>query len=78
LDSIGLNGKQVSNRLALVDSLKAHGSNAQERDVEPLSEDKVVVHELPIEDTQEDIKVITIPKDTRGQLKSLQPKQKAN
>jgi hypothetical protein len=46
LDSIGLNGKQVLNRLAIADSLKAQGSNAQERDVEPSSEDKVVVHEL--------------------------------
>jgi hypothetical protein len=28
LDSIGLDGKQVSNQLALADSLKAQGSNA--------------------------------------------------
>jgi hypothetical protein len=46
LDSIGLDGKQVLNRLAIADSLKAQGSNAQERDVEPSSKDKVVVHEL--------------------------------
>jgi hypothetical protein len=51
LDSIGLDGKQVLNHLALVDSLKAQGSNAQERDVEPSSGDKVVVQELQIEDT---------------------------
>jgi hypothetical protein len=31
LDSIGLDGKQVLNRLALADLLKAQGSNAQER-----------------------------------------------
>ena len=46
LDSIGLDGKQVSNRLALADSLKAQSLDAHERDVEPSSEDKVVVHEL--------------------------------
>ena len=46
LDSIGLDGKQVSNQLALADSLKDQGFNAQERDVEPSSEDKVVVHKL--------------------------------
>jgi hypothetical protein len=33
LDSIGLDGKQVLNRLALADSLKAQGSNAQEREM---------------------------------------------
>jgi hypothetical protein len=43
LDSIGLDGKQVSNQLTLADLLKAQGLNAQERDVEPLSGDKVVV-----------------------------------
>jgi hypothetical protein len=48
LDSIGLDGKQVLNRLAIANSLKAQGSNAQERDVEPSSEDKIVVHELQI------------------------------
>jgi hypothetical protein len=63
------------NRLAIVDSLKAQGSNAQERDVEPSSEDKVVVHKLQIEDTQEDSNVITIPEDTGGQVKSLQLEQ---
>jgi hypothetical protein len=51
LNSIGLDGKHISNRLALADSLKAQSSDTQERDVEPLSEDKVVVHELQIEDT---------------------------
>jgi hypothetical protein len=66
LDSIGLDGKQVLNRLEIVYSLKAQGSNAQERDVEPSSEDKVVVHELQIEDTQEDSNVIIVSKDTRG------------
>jgi hypothetical protein len=77
LDSIGLDGKQVSNRLALVDSLKAQGSNAQGRDVEPSSKDKVIVHELQIKDTQEDNNVITIPKDTGGHVKSLQLEQKS-
>jgi hypothetical protein len=52
LDSIGLVGKQVSNQLALANSLKAQGLNAQERNVEPSSEDKIVVHELQIKDTQ--------------------------
>jgi hypothetical protein len=51
LDSIGLDGNQVSNQLTLANSLKAQDSNTQERDVEPSSEDKVVVHELQIEDT---------------------------
>ena len=44
--------------------------------MEPSSEGKVVVDELQIEDIPEDNKVITVPEDTRGQLKSLQPKQK--
>jgi hypothetical protein len=66
LDSIGLDGKQVLNRLALADSLKAQGSNAQERDVEPLSKDKILVHELQIEDISKDNKVTTVPEDTRG------------
>ena len=56
--------KQVSNQLPLADSLKAQGSNAQERDVEPSSEDKVIVHELQIEDTLQDIEVIRNPEDT--------------
>jgi hypothetical protein len=64
------------NRLALADSLKAQGSNAQEREVEPSSEDKVVVHELQIEDTKENNNVITISDGTRGQVKSLQLEQK--
>jgi hypothetical protein len=76
LDSIGLDGKQVSNRLALADSFKAQGSNAQERDVEPSSGDKVVVQDLQVKDTQGDNNVIIISEDTRGQVKSLQLKQK--
>ena len=76
LDSIGLDGKQGSNRLALADSLKAQSLNTQERDVDPSSEAKVVVDELQIEDILEDNKVIIVLEDTRGQLKSLQPKQK--
>jgi len=44
--------------------------------VEPSSEGKVVVDELQIEDILEDNKVIIVPEDTGGQLKSLQPKQK--
>jgi hypothetical protein len=39
LNSIGLDGKQVLNRLALVDSFKAQGSNAQEREMESSSEE---------------------------------------
>jgi hypothetical protein len=66
LDSIGLDGKKVLNRLALADSLKAQGSNAQGRDVEPSSGDKVFVHELQIEDTQEDSNVTTIQKTLGG------------
>jgi hypothetical protein len=66
LGSIGLDGKQVSNRLALAYSLKAQGSNAQERDVEPSSGDKVVVQELQVEDVPEDSKVIIILGDTGG------------
>ena len=44
--------------------------------MEPSSEGKVVVDELQIEDILEDNKVITVPEDTGGQLKSLKPKQK--
>ena len=66
LDSIGHNGKQISNQLALADSLKAQRLNAQERDVEPSSEDKDLVHELPIEDISEDNKVIIVLEDTGG------------
>ena len=43
--------------------------------MEPSSEDKVVVHELQIKDILEDNEVIIVPKDTGGQVKSLQPKQ---
>jgi hypothetical protein len=71
LDSIGLDGKQVLNWLALPDSLKDQGLNAQERDVEPSSEDKVVVHELQIKDIPKDSKVIITLEGTRGQVKSL-------
>ena len=66
MDSIGLDGKQVSNWLALADSLKAQGLNGHKRDVEPSSEDKIIVHELKIEDILEDNKVITILEDTGG------------
>jgi hypothetical protein len=66
LDSIGHDGKQVSNQLVLVDSLKAQDSNAQERDVEPSSGYKVVVQELQVEDIPDDSKVITIPKKLKG------------
>ena len=66
LDSIGLDGKQVSNRLALVDSCKDQGLNAQERDVKPPSEDKVVVHELQIKNNPEDNEVIIVLEDTGG------------
>jgi hypothetical protein len=76
LDSIGLDGKHVSNRLTLDDSLKAQGSNAQERDVKPLSGYTVVVQELQIETIQEDSNVITILEETGGQVKSLQLEQK--
>jgi hypothetical protein len=34
--------------------------------VEPSSEDRVLVHELQIEDTQEDNNVIIVSEDTRG------------
>ena len=66
LDSIGFDGKQILNRLALADSLKAQGLNAQERDVEPSSEGKVVIDKLRIEDILEDSKVITVPEGTGG------------
>jgi hypothetical protein len=44
--------------------------------VKPSSEDKVVLHEMQIEDILEDNKVIIVSKDTRRQVKSLQLKQK--
>ena len=78
LDSIGLDGKQVLNRLVLADSLKAQSLNAQERDVEPSSEDKVVVHELKIEDIPEDNKVITVLEDNGGATKISPTKAKAD
>ena len=56
----------MANRFRIADSLKAQGSNAQERDVEPSSEDNVVVHGLQIGDILEDRKAITIPEDTGG------------
>ena len=46
--------------------------------MKPSSEDKVVVDELQIEDILEDIKVITTPEDTGGQVKSLQLKAKVD
>jgi hypothetical protein len=64
LDSISLDGKQVSDRLALANLLKDQDLNAQERDVEPSGEDKVVVHELQIKDIPKDSKVIIILEDT--------------
>jgi hypothetical protein len=66
LDSISLDGKQVSNQLALANSLKDQGLKAQERHVEPSSEDKVVVHEFQIKDISKHNKVIIIPEDTGG------------
>jgi hypothetical protein len=60
LDSIGLDGK-----------LKAQGSNDQEREVEPSSDDKVVVHQLQVEDILVDDNVTIISEDTGGQVKSL-------
>jgi hypothetical protein len=42
-----------------------------ERDVEPSDGDKVVIHELQIEDIPEDNKIITILEDTGGLVKSL-------
>jgi hypothetical protein len=64
LDLIGLDGKKVSNLLALANSL--NGSHAQERDVEPSSEEKFVVQELQFKDTQENNNVIIISEGTRG------------
>jgi len=66
LDSIGLDGKHILNQLALADSLKAQGLNAQERDVKPSSEDKVVVYELKIGDILEDNKVLQFQKTLVG------------
>jgi len=66
LDSIGLDGKQVLNRLALADSLKDQSSNVQEGDLEPSSEGKIVVHEAQIEDVSEDNNVTPILEDTGG------------
>ena len=45
--------------------------------MEPSSEDKVVVPELQVEDIPKDNKVITILKETGGQVKSLQLKQRS-
>ena len=56
----------MANRFRIADSLKAQGSNAQERDVEPSCEDNVVVHGLQIGDILEDSEAITIPEDTGG------------
>jgi hypothetical protein len=70
-DSISFDGKQVLNRLALADSLKAQGLNAQEKDVEPSNEDKVIVHQLQVEYISVDYNVATILEDTGGQVKYL-------
>ena len=56
----------MANRFRIADSLKAQGSNAQERDVEPSSVDKVVVQEVQIEDILEDNNVTPISEDTGG------------
>lgn len=66
LDSIGLDAKYVFNWLPLVDSLKAQGSNAQEKYVDPLSRHMVVIHELQIRYIPQDMKVITILVDIEG------------
>jgi hypothetical protein len=44
--------------------------------VEPSSEDKVVVHQLQVEDISVDDNVTTISEDTGGQVKSLRLEQK--
>ena len=77
LDSIGLDGKQILNRLALANSFKDQGLNVQERDADLSSEDKFVVHKLPIEGIPEDNNVITIIEDT-GVGKISPTKTKAN
>jgi hypothetical protein len=48
---------------------------AQEKDVEPSSNDKVVVHQLHVEDISVDDNVTTILEDTEGQVKSLRLEQ---
>jgi hypothetical protein len=50
---------------------------AQEKDVEPSSDDKVVVHQLQVEDILVDDNVTTILEDTGGQVKSLRLEQKS-
>jgi hypothetical protein len=69
LDSSGLNGKHVLNQLPLTDSLTTQGPNAQERYVEPSSEDNVIVHEFQIEGILEDNDVVAVPEDVREQMK---------
>lgn len=76
LDLSGLSGRQVLNQLPLTDSLTTQGPNAQERYVEPSSEDNVIVHEFQIEGILEDNDVVVIPEDVREQMKSLQLKQR--
>jgi hypothetical protein len=49
---------------------------AQEKDVEPSSDDKVVVHQLQVEDISVDDNGTTISEDTGGQVKSLRLEQK--
>ena len=68
---IGLNGKKVLNRPRLADLLKAQGSEAQQRDVKPSSEDKVIVLELQIGDIIEDNKVVTTPENIGGGKQNL-------
>ena len=63
---IGFNGKKVSNRPRLTDLLKAQGSEAKQRDMEPFSKDKVIVLELQIGDIIEDNKVVTTPENIGG------------
>jgi hypothetical protein len=50
---------------------------AQEKDVEPSSDDKVVFHQLQVEDISVDDNVTIILEDTRGQVKSLRLEQKS-
>jgi hypothetical protein len=49
---------------------------AQEKDVEPSSDDKVVVHQLQVENILVDDNITTISEDTGGQVKSLRLEQK--
>ena len=75
---IGFNGKKVSNRPRLADLLKAQGSEAKQRDMEPFSKDKVIVLELQIGDIIEDNKVVTTPENIGGASKISPIKAKAD